>query len=258
MEKKIKKSEKSISNKNNNQYNLNKSNYTDVENVKFKHSTTIGTESFISSNNSFKKISEKEIFSGKNNNIHHKISLKKISGKSLNYKINSKRMNLLSPIKLRKVKNLRPRSRSILFSNNSIDKGINSSSTISKDHVFCKPRKKYKSNRNITGIMNDINIQQMKENIEPEVNLIQLKRQISKLKKTIRMRISSKDVRKNAKISEISEAHLNKSADKYSEINSSNYKSNLIKKTSSEMKVVNNDSNNEADKYRVLTKKKYL
>ena len=256
--KKIKKSEKSISNKNNNKYNLNKSINTDVENVKFKHSTTIGTESFISSNNSFKKISEKEIFSGKNNNIHHKISLKKISGKSLNYKINSKRMNLLSPIKLRKVKNLRPRSRSILFSNNSIDKGINSSSTISKDHVFCKPRKKYKSNRNITGIMNDINIQQMKENIEPEVNLIQLKRQISKLKKTIRMRISSKDVRKNAKISEISEAHLNKSADKYSEINSSNYKSNLIKKTSSEMKVVNNDSNNEADKYRVLTKKKYL
>ena len=72
------------------------------------------------------------------------------------------------------------------------------------------------------------------------------------------MRISTKEIRKNPKISEISDIHLNKSAEKYSEMSSSNYKSNLIKKTSTKSNVFNNDLNKDTNKFRVLMRKKYL
>ena len=265
--KKVKKKEIIVkSNKNTNKYDLNKSINIDLEignNAKLKYSTTIGEDSLNSSNFSNKKLGEKALFSGRNNNINHinhfshNKKLKIISSRNLSNKWDSKRMSLKSPVTLKKIKNLRPRSRSILFPTNTLD--INESSTTSNERVFCKPRKKIQSNKNLMGFMNDINIRQVKENIEPEVNLIQLKRQISKLKKTIRMRISTKDVRKNEKISEISDINnLNKSLEKASESNNSNYKSNLIKKTSAKINVVDNDLNKEADKYRILLRKKYL
>jgi len=257
--KKIKRREKTRSNKNTNKFDLIRSINNDLEvgnNGKFKYSTTIGLESLNSSTFSNKKTGEKDLLSGRYNIINHNKKSKKISCNNLSSKMTSKRTSLKSPIKLKNIKNSRPRSRSILFPRNTLD--INNSSTTSKDRVFNIPRKKIQSNNNIMGIMNDINFQRVKERIEPEVNLVHLKRQISKLKKTIRMRISTKEIRKNPKISEISDIHLNKSADKYSEMSSSNYKSNLIKKTSTKTNVFNNDLNKEANKFRVLMRKKYL
>ena len=96
----------------------------------------------------------------------------------------------------------------------------------------------------------------MKENIDPEVSLILLKKRISKLKRTIRMRVSNKDVGKNSKIKEISD--FNKSTEKGSEKSISNYKANLIKKKSTNKIIVANDINKEVDRYRILTRKKYL
>jgi len=257
--KKLKKKE-ARSNKNTNKYNLNRSINTDLEignNMKFKYSTTIGMESLInSSTNSHKKLRDKGLFSGRNNLISHNTKMKKISCNNLSRKMNSKRVSLKLPNGLKKVKNLRPRSRSILCPTNTLN--INNSSSNSKDLSFYIPRKRNQSNKNLMSFMNDINFQKVKERIEPEVNLIQLKRQISKLKKTIRMRFSTKDIRNNTKISEISEPNLNKSAEKHSEMSSSNYKSNLIKKTSAKLNVINNDLNKETDKFRVLLRKKYL
>ena len=253
-EKKPIRKEKSISNKNTNKYYLNKSINVDSEidnKAKLKFSTNIGLDSFNSS-----KINEKEILPGRNNFISHHKKFKFDSSKNLKSKTKSKRMSLLSPIRVKKIKNLRPRSRSILFPNNTID--INNSSTSSKEGAFAESRKKILSNKNILGMMDDVNIQQMKENIDPEVSLILLKRRISRLKKTIRLRLSSKDIGKNSKINEISDFNLNQSAEKGSDKSISKYKSNLIKKTSTKKIIINNDKNKEVDRYRILMRKKYL
>ena len=173
--KKVKRREKTRSNKNINKYDLIRSINNDLEvgnNGKFKYSTTIGLESLNSSTFSNKKTCEKDLLSGRNNIINLNKKSKKISCNNLSSKMTSKRTNLKSPIKLKNIKNSRPRSRSILFPRNTLD--INNSSTTSKDRVFHIPRKKIQSNNNIMGIMNDINFQRVKERIEPEVNLVHL------------------------------------------------------------------------------------
>ena len=70
------------------------------------------------------------------------------------------------------------------------------------------------------------------------------------------MRVSNKDIGKNSKIKEISD--FNKSTEKGSEKSISNYKANLIKKKSTNKIIVANDINKEVDRYRILTRKKYL
>ena len=255
-EKRLKR-EKSISNKNTNKYYLNKShNDLEIDNKdKFKYSTIIGYDPYNSTNLSNKKINEKVRLSSKKNLINHNRKFKFDSCKNLKSKTKSKRMSILSPIKHKKTNKLRPRSRSILFPNNTID--INHSSISNKEEGFYVNRKKYQSNKSILGFVDDNNIKQMNENIDPEVSLILLKKRISQLKKTIRMRVSNKDLGKHSKINEISDFKY-KSTEKGSEKSISKYKSNLIKKTSTKKIIVNNDNNKEVDRYRILTRKNYL
>ena len=113
-----------------------------------------------------------------------------------------------------------------------------------------------KRNSNMFSQLSQKEIIQISENINTEVNYIHLKNKISKLKKKIESKYSNKNLIKNKNDDNIISLHPlpeHSFSKEKKEISDKNVESiNLIKETSSNL---NNENNNEEDKYRYLKRK---
>ena len=120
------------------------------------------------------------------------------------------------------------------------------------------------SNTNIFGQLSEKEIYKINENINKEVNYINLKNKISKLKKKIKSRYSAKNLGKTRNDEDILVNHPlkdNTNLNEKSEANNQNmnnsYKSNLIKKMSSKINL-SGEKKNEEQKFRYLKRKNCL